>query len=354
MWHWLRSGLLKTLWGRLAVFSLTLHLFLLMALFLSGESSEHRSLDLSKVYDPQAKIVLLPFYRVVPAELNRHRGGGSGRGSGSGVGVQGTPRRPVYTLTGAGRPATTIVRMGPSVAEKRALAKKKLAEKRRVAQERAEKKAKLFKKQQAKKRLLEAKRAKIKEVARKKEERRKQLAAQKRAAREEAQLKKEKLKQAALDRAALEKAKLEKKNGKELENPSAQKLLANERPYEGSSNEGSSNGSSARDNAGSGDGSSSEGSGENIIYVGRDEIDQYRENTELRDALAAVWHPPLGIEPEKSCMLAVVVDNNGSASCVTVEASSGILVYDSAAQAALYETVFPEREHGKVLHITFR
>lgn len=352
MWHWLRKNLSSTqrVWMRLVGYSCAAHLLCMAALFLAGESSEHRSLDLSKVYDPHAKIVLLPFYKVAPAELNQHRGngvGGGGKGYGKSSGSNGQRTR--YTVTGAGRPATTLVHIGQSAAEKRAAEKKKLAEKRRIAQEHAEKKAKLLKKQREKKQRLEAQRAKIKEAARKKAELKKTAAEKKRAALEQAKLKKEKRKHEALEqknreqeaqKAALEKAELEKsqqKIGQELENPSAHNL------------------SEQLGGDGSASGSFGDGSGEeNVIYVGRDEIDQYRENTELRDALAAVWHPPVGIEPDEPCKLEVVVDNNGGAERVTVEASSGILVYDSAAQAALYETIFPERQHGKVLHITFR
>jgi uncharacterized protein YjbI with pentapeptide repeats len=355
MWHWLRKNLFNKQQGfmRLAGYSCVAHLLLLAALFLSGESSEHRSLDLSKVYDPHAKIVLLPFYKVAPAELNQHRGNGVGGGGkgGRGKGNGQSEQRAVCVAAQSGRPATVLVHLGQSAAEKRATAKKQLAEKRRIEKERAEKKAKLLKKQQAKKRLLEAKRAKIKEVARKKAELKQQLAEKKRLALEKIKLKKAKLKQEVLEQAALEKEVLEKAKfeqaalervGKEqnlvgqvLENSSAQKP-AND---------------SLSDNSGNGDGS---GSGEeNIIYVGRDEIDQYRENTEVYDALSAVWHPPLGIDPDRPCTLEVAIDTNGSASRVTVEASSGILVYDSSAQAAAYEVVFPERWHGKTLHITF-
>jgi hypothetical protein len=365
MWHWLRKNLFNKQQGfmRLAGYSCVAHLLLLAALFLSGESSEHRSLDLSKVYDPHAKIVLLPFYKVAPAELNQHRGNGVGGGGkgGRGKGNRHSEQRAVCVAAQSGRPATVLVHLGQSAAEKRATAKKQLAEKRRIEKVRAEKKAKFLKKQKEKKQRLEAKRAKIKEVARKKAELKQQLAEKKRAALEQAKLKKEKLKQEALERVALkqatlkqavlekealEKAKIEQaaleRVGKEqnlvgqvLENSSAQKP-AND---------------SLSDNSGNGDGS---GSGEeNIIYVGRDEIDQYRENTEVYDALSAVWHPPLGIDPDRPCTLEVAIDTNGSASRVTVEASSGILVYDSSAQAAAYEVVFPERWHGKTLHITF-
>jgi len=327
---------------------------------------------LSKVYDPHARIVLLPFYKVAPAELNQHRGNGKGGGSKNGreEGVSSSPQRAVSAHLKADCPGTILVHMGLSAAEKRAVAKKQLAEKRRIAQELADKKAKLLKKQQAKKRLLEAKRAKIKEVARKKRELKKAMAAKKQAAIEQAKLKKERLKQEALEKAALkkekleqeklEKAKLEKEQktiGQELENLSVQKLSGASSVANTLSNSfisGNSSGEGASSESSSSEGSSSEGSGENIIYVGRDEIDQYRENTELRDALAAVWHPPLGIEPDKSCSFEVAVDNNGSASRVTIEATSGILVYDSAAEAALYEMIFPERQHGKILHITFR
>lgn len=350
MWHWLQSGLLKTLWRRLAVFSLMMHLFLLAALFLSGESSEHRSLDLSKVYDPHAKIVLLPFYKVVPAELNKHRGSGVGGGGKGGCGKGGNSKRVPYAVTGAGRPATTLVHMGPSAAEKRTAEKKRNDEKRRIAKARAEKKAQLLKKQQEKKQRIEARRAKIKEAARKKSELKKSLLAKKR---EQEQLKKDALERKRFEVEALEKAACEKtlqeKNeqkviGQVIENPAAKNLS------EQSVSEVISSYSTETESISGGNGSGEE----NIIYVGRDEIDQYRENTELRDALAAVWHPPFGLEPDEPCKLEVVVDSNGNASRVTVEASSGILVYDSAAQAALYETVFPEREYSKVLHITFR
>jgi hypothetical protein len=358
MWHWLRRELLKKrpLWARLAGLSLTLHLFLLAWLFLSGGSSEHHSLDLSKVYDPHAKIVLLPFYKIAPAELNQHRGNGVGGGgkAGRGKGDECNAERTACVAAQSGRPATVLVHMGQSAAEKRAAAKKQLAEKRRIEKERAEKKAKLLKKQQAKKRLLEAKRAKIKEAARKQRELKKTLAEKKRAALEQAQLKKEKIKQDALERAVLKQENLEQAalEKEVLEKAKIEQALLEQTKFEHVGGKTLENPSTQQSDSGTGDGS---GSGEeNIIYVGRDEIDQYRENTELRDALAAVWHPPLGIEPEAPCTLEVVVDKNGSASRVTVKASSGILVYDSAAQAALYETTFPERQHGKILDIVFR
>lgn len=365
MWHWLRINLFNTQQGlmRLAGYSCAAHLLLLAALFLSGESSEHRSIDLSKVYDLHARIVLLPFYKIAPAELNQRRGNGvggggkGGRGKGSGCSAQ----RAAAVAAHAGRPATVLIRMGLSTVEKRAAAKKQLAEKRRIEKVRADKKAKLLKKQQAKKRLLEAKRAKIKEAARKKVELKQQLAEKKRAALEKFKLKKEKLKQETFDKAALKKEKLEQAAlEKEVLEKAKIEQAALERVgkeqnlvgkvLENSSAQSSAN-DSLSDNSGNGDGS---GSGEeNIICLGRDEIDQYRENTEVYDAFSAVWHPPLGIEPDKPCALEIAFGNNGSASHVRVEASSGILVYDSSAQTAAYEVVLSERWHGKTLHITF-
>jgi outer membrane biosynthesis protein TonB len=317
MWHWLRKKLPRAdnLWVRLAGFSCAAHLVVFCALFLTGSNGESRSFDLAVQRDlSQARIVLLPLYRVVPQELNKNfvAGGGDGKG-GSGV----TQSSNMQTVQGT-RPATRLfIDTAAYTAKKKATAKRLAAKKAKIERDR-------LKREEAKKKKLKERQAALEKVKREREDE-----ARKKAEREE--------------KAALEKKIEEKPIIKTPAVPVEQPLT--EQPVVEQS---------ATEHVGVGQGSGSGIAGDNVYYVGRDELEQYRENSELREALADVWHPPCGIEPEAPCKLVVVVDKNGSAARVTVESSSGVLVYDSAAQAALFEAVFPEREHGKVLYITFR
>lgn len=65
------------------------------------------------------------------------------------------------------------------------------------------------------------------------------------------------------------------------------------------------------------------------------------------------WNMPEGFSPDLSCTYKVIIDKEGNVVDVVVQKSSGVLVYDTAAQAALFTTIYSKIVWGKEFIITF-
>jgi hypothetical protein len=78
-----------------------------------------------------------------------------------------------------------------------------------------------------------------------------------------------------------------------------------------------------------------------------------QEYESLYHEIAQVWLPPPGVPADCSCVITVAIDWQGMVAQMNINASSGMLVYDLAAQAALSELQFPKIAWGKSITITF-
>lgn len=73
----------------------------------------------------------------------------------------------------------------------------------------------------------------------------------------------------------------------------------------------------------------------------------------LYEEIVACWSPPPGIPSDCSCTITIAIDREGKMTQMAIDASSGILMYDLAAQAAIGELQFPHMARGKSITITF-
>jgi hypothetical protein len=97
-----------------------------------------------------------------------------------------------------------------------------------------------------------------------------------------------------------------------------------------------------------------EQSQEDIIQHDHDipvvERDEY---VELYQDIYNNWQIPRGFSPELSCTYRVMVTTEGKVADVVLQKSSGVLVYDTACQAALFKTTYPKSIWGKEFTISF-
>lgn len=84
------------------------------------------------------------------------------------------------------------------------------------------------------------------------------------------------------------------------------------------------------------------------------EIILYRQQQQFQQELRSAWNPPVGIAKDKVCQITMHLDWNGKIKQLTIDVSSGILMYDTAARAALYTMKMPLWMQGKSLTISFR
>lgn len=74
---------------------------------------------------------------------------------------------------------------------------------------------------------------------------------------------------------------------------------------------------------------------------------------ELYNAIVAGWSPPPGIPTNATCTITIALDRQGIITAIEIDNSSGMLIYDLAAQAAMNEIHFPRLAWGKSITITF-
>lgn len=73
----------------------------------------------------------------------------------------------------------------------------------------------------------------------------------------------------------------------------------------------------------------------------------------LHEEIVAQWAPPPGIASTCSCKITMLIDWAGVIRNFTVNESSGVLMYDIAAQKALTQVKMPKWTWGKEITITF-
>lgn len=73
----------------------------------------------------------------------------------------------------------------------------------------------------------------------------------------------------------------------------------------------------------------------------------------LHEEIVSQWAPPPGIAADCSCQVTMLIDWKGAINKFTINESSGVLMYDTAAQKALTMITMPRWTWGKELTITF-
>ncbi len=81
--------------------------------------------------------------------------------------------------------------------------------------------------------------------------------------------------------------------------------------------------------------------------------DGIQDYAALYEDIVACWSPPPGIPADCSCTITIAIDRQGQMTTMAIDASSGVLMYDLAAQAAIGEIQFPHMARGKSITITF-
>ncbi|MBN1549444.1 TonB C-terminal domain-containing protein [Candidatus Babeliales bacterium] len=93
--------------------------------------------------------------------------------------------------------------------------------------------------------------------------------------------------------------------------------------------------------------------GDDVIYVGVQELDMLELHDSIRNEIERVWHPPVGIASGRSCEVKLRVAWNGSVDTVEVIEGSGIIAFDASVRHAVLKMQFPKGAHGKTLCIPF-
>jgi hypothetical protein len=87
---------------------------------------------------------------------------------------------------------------------------------------------------------------------------------------------------------------------------------------------------------------------DDVMYVGRDEIDQIRAQEEVKIGIAKTWKRPAGMSAKVQCQITVTLDKQGNKQ-ICMEKSSGVLVYDTCAKQAVLAYEFPSIVWNKQL-----
>ncbi len=87
--------------------------------------------------------------------------------------------------------------------------------------------------------------------------------------------------------------------------------------------------------------------------LGKHEQELLEEFNKLQEDIVTYWRPPSGFARDCSCVVKVVIDWQGGIDLCGIEKTSGVLIYDSAAQAALYQVAMPRWTWGKTLTLAF-
>ena len=74
----------------------------------------------------------------------------------------------------------------------------------------------------------------------------------------------------------------------------------------------------------------------------------------LREQVVSHWAPPGGLSDSCMCEIMMHIDWQGQLKECVIQKSSGVLIYDSVAQAALYEIELPKWTWGKTITIAFK
>ena len=94
-------------------------------------------------------------------------------------------------------------------------------------------------------------------------------------------------------------------------------------------------------------------SDEVVIYMGRYEMEAWHAQQLLQEEIEKVWLQPLGMSPNTSCDIRVLVDWQGKIRDIEILKPSGVRVYDLSARSAAQKTTYPKMFWGKRITITF-
>lgn len=74
---------------------------------------------------------------------------------------------------------------------------------------------------------------------------------------------------------------------------------------------------------------------------------------QLQKQIIAEWSAPVGMPKDIACTISFFVDLKGILQHISIDSSSGILMYDLSARAAIIKTIMPRWSRGKSFTITF-
>jgi hypothetical protein len=94
--------------------------------------------------------------------------------------------------------------------------------------------------------------------------------------------------------------------------------------------------------------------GDNVLYVGQQEMEALQMQDYIQQEMAQHWSPPFGMRKDLMCIVKVVVAFDGTLASIDFEQASGVLLFDGAAKKAVSQLQPPRWAYGKELSITFK
>jgi outer membrane biosynthesis protein TonB len=89
------------------------------------------------------------------------------------------------------------------------------------------------------------------------------------------------------------------------------------------------------------------------IVLGQEEFEALNVYQDVHRELSTHWHPPSGLHPKQPMIVLVGIDKFGKSCSMSVEQSSGVLVYDVAARMAVGKAVFSQQLWGQYIRLHF-
>ncbi len=83
------------------------------------------------------------------------------------------------------------------------------------------------------------------------------------------------------------------------------------------------------------------------------EVEALRRHAQLHNEIIKQWKQPPGAPATSSCDISFFVNKKGNIENLTIQKSSGVLMYDISARQALYSMTMPQWTYGKQLIINF-
>lgn len=97
-----------------------------------------------------------------------------------------------------------------------------------------------------------------------------------------------------------------------------------------------------------------QGKQEQPLLVGRHEMEALKMQEALEQEIVKQWKPPTGLPKTLACTLSFFVSWSGDIQKITIEKSSGVLMYDISARMSVAALSLPKTAHGKEFTITFQ
>jgi outer membrane biosynthesis protein TonB len=72
---------------------------------------------------------------------------------------------------------------------------------------------------------------------------------------------------------------------------------------------------------------------------------------QLQEELLRVWHPPIGVETGVCCQVRITLDDAGKVQAVDMVQSSGTILFDVSARAAVQQAVWPKGMWGTTIEL---